>query len=185
MDKSYTDMQFPVDSMLSHEQIESLDKILLINEVKTIRERIIERIIAQLERITTDNGYQSEIGVGRVFREKAVIEERNIPSIAIWELSERHRRNSFGGTVRILMIKVEAIVQTPKDKHPAEVSNILLGDLEKALIMYDTTLDELIEDIQNTSAEITHFPPEQHLAGAIINFTIKYVTEWGNPYTQS
>jgi hypothetical protein len=185
MDKSYADSQFPIDSELSHDQIESLDKMLLISEVKTIRERIIERIIAQLEKITVDNGYQNEIGVGRVYREKAVIEERNVPSIAIWELSERHRRNSFGGTVRILMIKVEAIVQTQANKHPAEVSNTLLGDLEKALIMYDTTLDEIIEDIQNTSAEITHFPPEQHLAGAIINFTIKYVTEWGNPYTQS
>lgn len=185
MDKSYPDIQLPVDSELTDAEITLNNTMLLSEETKTIREYIIERIMTQLESITINNGYQNDIGTGNVYREKAVIDEGITPAVAIWELSERHRRNAFGGTVRILMIKVEAIVATKDGKHPAEVSNTLLGDLEKALIMYDTTLDELIEDIQNTSAEITHFPLEKQLSGAIINFTIKYVTEWGNPYTQS
>jgi predicted transcriptional regulator len=64
------------------------------------------------------------------------------------------------------------------------VSNELLGDLEKALIIGDTTLDELIDDIQDIAAEITHLTANRGLAGATIDFEIRYTTEWGDPYTQ-
>jgi len=151
--------------------------------MKTIREQIIERIIAQLETITTMNGYENDIGAGQVYREQAVIEQQQPPAIGIWELSEIRERNRFGGTVRTLTIRIEALVEVNGDKHPAEVSNGLLGDIEKALIFGDTTLDELIDDIQDVSAEITHLPPQEHLAGASIDFEIQYTTEWGNPYT--
>jgi hypothetical protein len=107
-------------------------------------------------------------------------------------------RNQYGGTVRELSIRIEAIVEVNNDKHPATVSNELLGDIEKALIMGDMTLDEFIDDIQDVgaeitqqpfykkeqSAEITQLPIERRVAGATIDFQIRYTTEWGDPYTQ-
>ncbi|EDN65171.1 hypothetical protein BGP_6197 [Beggiatoa sp. PS] len=78
-----------------------------------------------------------------------------------------------------------------------------MGDIEKALIMGNTTLDELIDDIQDVATEISQLPFERaltcvtsddsdkitplpinrKLAGATIDFDIKYTTEWGDPYT--
>lgn len=168
--------------------------------MKTIREQIIERIMAQLETINSVNGYHNDIGPGHVYRQESVIEQGQTPAISIWELSELRERNSYGGTVRILTVKVEAVVEVNGDKHPATVSNELLGDIEKALIIGDTTLDELIDDIQDITAEILHqslnkkaqeglaeitqLPIDRKLAGATIDFEIKYTTEWGDPYTQ-
>jgi hypothetical protein len=172
--------------------------------MKTIRERILERIIAQLETITTINGYHSDIGKGTIYRQESVAEKGSTPAISVWELSENRERNSYGGTVRTLTIKVEALIQVNGKQHSATVSNELLGDIEKALIMGDTTLDEIIDDIQDIAAEISQFPFEQaltcvtsensaqitplpidrKLAGATIDFAIKYTTEWGDPYTQ-
>ena len=151
--------------------------------MKTVREHIIERIITQLENITVANGYENNIGPGNVYRETPVIEKERVPAISVWELLERRERNQYGGTVRTLRIKIEGIVDAQGQNHPAKVSNSLLGDIETALIIGDMSLDDLIDDIQDISAEITHFPIERQLAGALIDFEIKYTTEWGDPYT--
>lgn len=173
--------------------------------MKTIREQIIERIIIQLETITTANGYDNNIGSNRVYRQESVIEQGLAPAASVWELSETRERNQYGGTVRELLIRIEATVPVNGDKHPATVSNQLLGDIEKALIMGDMSLDELIDDIQDiaatishlpvgrtvtsptsetTTAEIIRLPIDRKLAGATIDFEIRYTTEWGDPYTQ-
>ncbi|MDM8560736.1 hypothetical protein [Candidatus Parabeggiatoa sp. HSG14] len=164
--------------------------------MKTIREQIIGRIIVQLETITTKNGYHNNIGSGHVYRQESIIEKNRTPALSVWELSEIRERNSYGGTVRKLTIKVEGILEVNETKHPATVSNELLGDIEKALIIGDTTLDELIDDIQDIAAEVHQLPIgeghsgvadadlERKLAGAAIDFEISYTTEWGDPYTQ-
>ncbi|MDM8566021.1 hypothetical protein QUF74_10255 [Candidatus Halobeggiatoa sp. HSG11] len=165
--------------------------------MKTIREQIIERIITQLETITRENGYDNEIGLGNVYRQESVIEQNIVPALAVWELDEIRKRNQSGGTVRKLLIRVEAIVAVNNEKHPAAVGNQLLGDVEKALIMGDMSLDELIDDIQDIAATISRLPPDYmasktdisylptnyKLAGATIDFEITYTTEWGDPYT--
>lgn len=155
--------------------------------MKTIREQIIELIIAHLGTITTSNGYENNIGAGRVYREEAVIKQGIAPAISVWELSETRQRNSYGGTVRTLRIKVEGVVEVSSDKHPATVSNQLLGDIERALILRDTSLDAFIDDIQDVAAEtaqITSLQGNTTLAGATVDFEIQYTTEWGDPYTQ-
>ncbi len=170
--------------------------------MKTIREQIIERVILQLENMTSSNGYDNDIGLGHIYRQESIIEKGH-PGAAVWELSESRTRNNYGGTVRVLTIKIEVIAQVNENKHPVVVSNELLGDIERAFIMGDITLDELIDDIQDIAAEIIYLPstknltlssetfPEiiqlpidRKLAGASIDFEISYTTEWGDPYTQ-
>ncbi|MEN8215443.1 MAG: hypothetical protein ABFS56_03515 [Pseudomonadota bacterium] len=151
--------------------------------MKTIREQIIERIIAQLETITIANGYHNNIGAGHVYRQESVIERGQTPAASVWELSESRKRNRYGGTERLLSVKVEAIVQVNENKHPATVSNELLGDIEKALILCDTIVDELIDDIQDIAAEIALPPVTPPETTASVDFEIKYTTEWGDPYT--
>ncbi len=171
--------------------------------MKTIREQIIERIIAQLESIHTLNGYLTNIGEGRVFRHEPMVAHCQAPAIVVWEMSEIRHRNNFGGTVRTLHIKVEAVVKT-EGEHPAIVSNHLLGDIERSLIMGDVSLDELIDDIQDIAATIGQIPDCRELtalpingevaiesisaietfATATLEFEIIYTTEWGNPYQQ-
>ena len=168
--------------------------------MKTIREQIVERIITQLETITKENGYDNNIGSGNVYRQESVIEKNIVPALAVWELEETRERNQSGGTVRELIIRVEAIVAVNNDKHHAAVGNQLLGDVEKALIMGDMTLDELIDDIQDVAATISRLPripptyipkaeisylsTNYKIATATIDFEIIYTTEWGDPYTQ-
>lgn len=161
--------------------------------MKTIREQIIERIIAQLETITVANGYSNDIGLGQVYRQEPVIEKGQVPVAAVWELAETRERNRYGGTIRRLIIRVESMVWAKEGKHPAEVSNELLGDIEKAMIMGNVTLDELIDDIQDISSEIAGSPSDRtdliiqlnrQFAIAAIEFEIVYTTEWGDPYTR-
>ncbi len=174
--------------------------------MKTIREQIIERIITELENITPANGYHNNIGIGHVYRQESVIEKNLIPAVSVWEMSESRQRNKYGGTVRVLIVKVEAIVQVNGNKQAATVSNELLADMETALIIggEKANLEELIDDIQDIAAEIALMPvdnelyPElsnipdivplpidRQLAGASIDFEITYTTAWGDPYSIS
>ncbi|MDM8546849.1 hypothetical protein [Candidatus Venteria ishoeyi] len=150
--------------------------------MKTVREQIISRIISQLETITLSNGYLNEIGGGHVYRCIPIIEQNITPAIAVWELAEKRERNTYGGTIRTLLIKIEAMVDTNGDQHPAESANALLGDIEKSLMLSNTEIDGLIDDIQDVAAELIPLPLEQQLAAASIEFEIQYTTEWGNPY---
>jgi len=175
--------------------------------MKTIREQIIERIITELENITPANGYHNNIGIGHVYRQESVIEKNLIPAVSVWEMSESRERNKYGGTVRVLIVKVEAIVQVNGNKQAATISNELLADMETALIIggEGANLDELIDDIQDIAAEIALMPTdhelyselsnstpdivplpiERKLAGASIDFEITYTTAWGDPYSVS
>lgn len=166
--------------------------------MKTVREKIIERIVTQLESIAVHNGYDNEIGPGNVYRQESIFEKGKTPSAVIWELSESRERNRYGGTVRLLTLRIECLVAVPENKHPATIANELLGDLEKSMIMGNLTLDELIEDIQDVAAEILvpspnrriegreviYLPIDRQMAGAAVDFEITYTTEWGDPYTQ-
>jgi len=167
--------------------------------MKTVREQIIERIVAQLETITINNGYHHTIGPGNVQRQAPIIEQGKTPAATVWELSETRERNRYGGTEKLLVIRVECLVQPANNKHPAVVSNELLGDIEKSLIIGNVSLDELIDDIQDVAAEvllpsplmnrrlggadILQLPIDRTLAGAAVEFEIKYTTEWGDPYS--
>jgi len=150
--------------------------------MKTVRERIIERVMAQLETISRHNGYTHDIGIGRVYRGLSCIEQGHPPAAAVWELAERRERNTYGGTVRTLLLKIEGLVACDSEQTAAAVANSLLGDFEKALMLSDTTLDELNDDIQDVAAEIVYLDPGSGLAAAVIDFEIRYITEWGNPY---
>ena len=153
--------------------------------MKTIRERIIEGFIAQLETINRANGYSIEIGKGRVFRGVPVIEQCNPPAASVWELEEKRSRNTYGGTVRILKLRVESAVEAHDDQHPLAVSNALLGDLEKAMMLYDSAMDMFVDDIQDVAAEVVHLPVDQQLAAVMLDFELHYTTEWGNPYKKA
>ncbi|MCK5716189.1 MAG: hypothetical protein KAH77_01780 [Thiomargarita sp.] len=152
----------------------------------TIREQIIKRIISLLQNISVDNDYNHTLGLNHIYRNEPIINKEQMPATSIWELSESRERNKYGGTVRRLMIRIEILMVVTENRIPATISNELLGDLETALIMGDITLDELIEDIQDVAAHITHTTCDSHtLASASIDFEIKYITEWGDPYTLS
>ena len=153
--------------------------------MKTIRERIIQGFVAQLESITRINGYSVNIGTGHVYRGVPVIDQNNPPSASVWELSEQRKRNTSGGTVRVLKLRIESIIETHDDQHPMAVSNQLLGDLEAAMMLYDTAMDSLLDDIQDVAAEVIHLPLDQQMAAVTLDFELHYTTEWGNPYKKA
>jgi len=64
---------------------------------------------------------------------------------------------------RTFTIKVEAVIEVVEPDHPVAVSNRLLGDIEQALIISDTSLDELINDIQDVAAYIDQTPLQRHI----------------------
>jgi len=61
----------------------------------------------------------------------------------------------------------------------------LLGDITKALMLSDIAAEPLVDDLQDVAAEIMYFDDDELslFAAVSLDFEIRYVTEWGNPYT--
>jgi len=154
--------------------------------MKTVRERIIETIVAQLENININNGYENTLGEGRIYRGIPVIRRKYPPPVgSIWELPEKRERNQFGGTIHRLLIRIEAMVEAAVGRDPASTANGLLGDITKALMLSDIAAEPLVDDLQDVAAEIMYFDDDELslFAAVSLDFEIRYVTEWGNPYT--
>ena len=154
--------------------------------MKTVRERIIENIVAQLENINIINGYENTLGEGRIYRGISVIRRKYPPPVgSIWELPEKRERNQFGGTIHRLLIRIVAMVETAVGRDPASTANGLLGDITKALMLSDIATEPLVDDLQDVAAEIVYFDDDELslFAAVTLDFEIRYVTEWGNPYT--
>lgn len=154
--------------------------------MKTVRERIIESIVTQLENITPNNGYENTLGKGRIYRGVPVIRRKYPPPVgSVWELPEKRERNQFGGTIHRLLVRIEAMVETSTGRDPISTANGLLGDITKALMLSDGCAEPLVDDLQDVAAEIVYFDDEDFflVAAVSLDFEIRYVTEWGNPYT--
>jgi hypothetical protein len=154
--------------------------------MKTVRERIIENIVAQLENINIINGYENTLGEGHIYRGVPVIRRKYPPPAgSVWELPEKRERNQFGGTIHRLLIRIEAMVETVTGRDPASTANGLLGDITKALMLSDIAAEPLVDDLQDIAAEIIYFDDDELslVAAVSLDFEIRYVTEWGNPYT--
>jgi|WetSurMetagenome_2_1015567.scaffolds.fasta_scaffold35589_2 hypothetical protein len=156
--------------------------------MKTVRERIIGNIVAQLENVNTNNGYENTLGAGRIYRGIPVVRRKYPPPVgSVWELTEKRERNQFGGTIHRLLVRIEAMVESPIGRDPASTANGLLGDIAKALMLSDTDIaaEPLVDDLQDIAAEIIYFDDEELslFAAVTLDFEIRYITEWGNPYT--
>ena len=92
--------------------------------MKTVRERIIENIVTQLENINQNNGYENTLGEGRIYRGVPVIRRKYPPPVgSVWELPEKRERNQFGGTIHRLLVRIEAMVETSVGRDPASTAN--------------------------------------------------------------
>lgn len=98
--------------------------------VETIRERIIQAVIAKLAEATVARGYQYDIGAN-VRRVDSRLSEDDLPACNVWPQQEQVRQE-YGLNVCEMEIKVEALALIG-DGNASQISERLLGDLIEAL----------------------------------------------------
>jgi len=148
----------------------------------TIREIIIQDVIARLANIRMANGYNTDIG-RNVLRARKIISADDLPSCIVWPKSET-AESKYGLTVCTMPVLIEGLVEFG-DENPSVVSEKMLGDFIKNILspLWSRSPD-YIDSIAYVSGGTDEYPDEEDLTvgtSAIFNFA--YTTAIGDPYS--
>lgn len=161
---------------------------------ETIREKILQQIKSNLQKITTANGYNSKIG-SYVIRGQAVGPISSLPATIIQALPDEQpeRKYDIDSLLMPVIITGNALYDINSDYETekdgiASLAEAILGDIRYA--MGQAIAGEFIsycDDIMYAGGGIEDFPDlkEGELAiQAIARYDIKYATLRNDPYNQ-
>jgi hypothetical protein len=148
----------------------------------TIREQIISAYLTRLASWTVANGFNYSFGVS-AGRSKGTVEEMELPAVVVWPQSETVEY-AYGRNICTMTLKLEALAMIGSDNRSV-VQERLLGDAIKIMTDSSVIVTSKIDDI----AYVTGGPAGMEKAEEIITaitaeFTIKYETVAGDPYSQ-
>lgn len=158
----------------------------------TIREIIIQDIMARLADITVDGGYNTDIGA-RVYRVRKMVDTNELPASVVWPQPEVGQ-SSYGQLKCTMQMRVEGIAEFGTE-NASVVAERILGDLKKCLLAgLDETVSpttgwsrspDYIDSIIYTGGGTDEYPEEGALSvGAYATFEIGYYTKLDDPYSQ-
>ena len=150
---------------------------------ETIRQQIINAVIAALEEISIANGYETDIGTtveDWPVNLQGTYDANELPVIGVFDVDNTTSREQL----RAQKVKRELTIQARcylKSTTPASECRKVLGDLEKALWQDETWGGLAVAtmpsregpDIKAESLEIS---------AAVVEVVIHYITCTGNPY---
>ncbi len=148
----------------------------------TIREQIISDYLLQLESWTTINGFNYSCGES-VERSMGTIDEDDLPAVVLWPQAETVEY-LYGRNVCSMVLKLEALAMIGSENRSV-VQEKLLGDAVKIMTDQSAFVTSLIHDITYTGGGPAGIEKVEEMITAIsAEFTIKYETVAGDPYSQ-
>lgn len=163
----------------------------------TIREQIIQKIIARLAVIKISGGYNTDIGK-KVYRARQTWTEADLPGVNVIPQVEESSR-IMGKVLCLMPVRIEAGVYMTihpysgwayiGETNASIICEKILGDIIKCITDQSalaTWTGGLTDDVYYTGGGAESYPePGDDFAGAFANFNVSYKFLSGNPYSQS
>src|SRR5262245_9664969 len=99
----------------------------------TIRQLIVNEIIARLELITVANGYQTDLGSGPINEWPVVYQEDELPALGVFDLTNVVIKEFSDEKRLINRLPIQVRIFLPREPTPATVRN-MLADVQKAVV---------------------------------------------------
>jgi hypothetical protein len=148
----------------------------------TIREQIILAYMTRLASWTTANGFNYSCG-STAQRAVQHIEFDDLPACVLWPQVEEVTQQ-YGQNVCEMIVKIEALAEVGTT-NPSIIQEKLLGDCIKIMTDPSVVVTALIDDITYTGGGPAGINKDEEKVAAITaNFTIKYETLTGNPFSR-
>lgn len=149
----------------------------------TIREKILQQILARLAVITIANGCQTGVGTN-VVRARRSIDPDELPAAVLWPRPET-AEEIYGRTRCAMPVRVEGLAAMGSG-NASVISEKILGDLVKCLVSSAWVRSpEYITDIAYRGGGTETYPAEGETAvGTYADFIITYETKIGDPFSQ-
>lgn len=149
----------------------------------TRRQQLIDLIIARLETISTDNGYETNAG--------AVVEDwprrfddSECPALGVYDITDNSDKDNRESNIEVHSLTVQVRVFVSSNTPAAELRQII-GDVQKAIGQNTWWPDGDGHDLATGTwprrAGMIVPNEAMELAGAAIEFDVQYVTDTFNP----
>ncbi len=149
----------------------------------SIREYIMDNLIASIRNVKKANGYDNDVSDERVFRASPSVDTNAFPSVYVFEGDEMIvEREMFGSNTKVIK-DMEVLVEVWDSSYDdiAERINSLEADTIKA-IMADSTRGGYASYTEQTGST-PFFIDNNNIGGRIIAFTIRYEHKELDPYS--
>ena len=149
----------------------------------TIREIVIQNIMARLAIMTIANGYKTNCG-SNVQRVRKLLSPEELPASVVWPGTEKAEQ-CYGELKNTMPVKIEGIVVFGSE-NPSVVSERILGDLKKCILSHTWIRSpDYIDKIIYTGGGTDEYPDDGMISvGASASFEITYTEKIGDPYSQ-
>lgn len=151
----------------------------------SIREQIIQAVVARAGLIRTSNGYNTDVGEDSV-RATKTADAGTIQQVVVIPREETSEKTRFGKMSHSFPVDIHAFVaMTPGTDNASQKSEAVYTDLISAMTNPSSPISTLFESITHTGGGGVELADnESTLAGARATFEIKYITALGDPAAQ-
>ena len=149
----------------------------------SIREYIMDDLIADIKTVKKVNGYDNDISDGRVFRASASVDTNAFPSVYVFEGDESIVEREYSGSNTHVVKDMEVLVEVWDSSYDdlAGLINSIEADVIKAILADSTRGGYAIVTEQTGSTPF--FVESENIGGRIISFNIRYEHKEIDPYT--
>lgn len=150
---------------------------------ETIREIVIQDLVARAAEITQDNGYATDIGAN-VFRARKSLDPSDLPAVVIFPGIEE-AVHQYGGLSCTMPVRIEGVMLY-ESENPSVVSEKILGDLKMCFLGDDWSRSpDYIDKIVYTRGGTDDYPEEGQVSvGAMIQIDVGYASRLDDPTQQ-
>jgi hypothetical protein len=147
----------------------------------TIREKVVQALVARLGNITLANGYNYALGAA-VKRCRQSYSEAEMPALTVWDRTETATMHYQ--VMRIAMeTDIDAVVGTTADGASTAAGKVI-ADIVKAVTGGDSTLGGVADGILYNSAEPQYHEDGSEYVTVRVSLTLLFRHKAGDPYTQ-
>lgn len=152
---------------------------------KTVRQRIVDAIVAELKTVTVANGFQTDAGQS-VFVWLPVTQQKlQLPSLNLRDISEDVSNPVQGQLQHVMTCEVVGVISSGTTTH--ESARLLLADVLKAINnggdqrWRDPAVIAIQTNISKTEMLVEQ---EERTYGAVrVEFLVTYKTKQGDPFS--
>lgn len=144
----------------------------------SIRERVVQALVARLQGVNTDNGYSFSPTVYRAVRE---LLDTSLPAITVWDQAEETAPRG-GSLVQSMTVQVETMREADGGNFSV-IGNQSIADIKTVIFSADSTMGGIADGINLVSSSIEYPESGTSIVKTVTDIVIMYSEKRGDPAT--
>lgn len=151
-----------------------------------VRELLISQIADSLAQITSDNGYEVDLGAAKVLRNQQIFNSNTAPAVSLWDTDREERDTKYNADHRRVPLQLDVLLPLPSGSSHADAStllNVAAANVENGVMQYDDLAEQVERDLFCQGMQLYASRPGETVIGFSLFFELRFNTVSGDPFT--